>query len=119
MKRWLNSAWYACKGTVLFFRTEPNGQIELVATILVLALCVWLPMQTWELCVVLLCIAALLAAEMINTSIERLANFITRDRHDDIGAVKDLAAAAVMMIAIAGGVIALLIFVPKIVEQFS
>jgi diacylglycerol kinase len=119
MKRWLNSAWYACKGTALFFRTEPNGQIELVAALLTLGLCAWLPMQTWELCVVFICIAALLAAEMINTAIERLANFITRDRHADIGAVKDLAAAAVMMIAIADGIIALLIFVPKIIDQLS
>jgi diacylglycerol kinase len=118
MKRWFNSAWYACKGTLLFFRTEPNGQIELVITILALVLCIWLPMEIWELCVVFLCIGSLLAAEMLNTAIERLSNFITRDRHDDIGAVKDLAAAAVMMISIFSSLIALFIFVPKIASLF-
>ena len=119
MKRWFNSAWYACKGTILFFRTEPNGKIELVLMLIVLAMSIWLHLEVWEWCVVLLCIGVLIAAEMLNTAIERLSNFITQEQHPEIGAVKDIAAAGVMMVAIASICIAILIFAPKILHQVS
>lgn len=119
MKRWFNSAWYACKGTVLFFRTEANGKLELVIALATLALSIWLRLSVWEYCLVILCLGLIIMAEMFNTAIERLADFITREHHTEIGAVKDIAAAGVMMSCIASGVVALLIFGPKIVVKFA
>ena len=46
--------------------------------------------------------------ELLNSSLERLADRLHPDRHPDIGASKDMAAGAVLVLAIAGAAIAVL-----------
>ena len=104
---------------MVFFRTEANGKLELVITLCTIALSIWLQLATWEFCVVFVCLGLIIMAEMFNTAIERLADFITREHHQEIGDVKDIAAAGVMMICIASGTVAILIFGPKLAEKFS
>jgi diacylglycerol kinase (ATP) len=41
------------------------------------------------------CLIAVLAIELLNTAIEKLADHVTRDRHPQIGLVKDYGSAAV------------------------
>ena len=47
----------------------------------------------------------LLAVEALNTAIEKLCDLITTDHHPDIKIIKDLGAAAVLIILIAIGLI--------------
>ena len=54
--------------------------------------------------------------EMINTSIENMADFVSKEYHDLIKKTKDLAAGAVLIGAIAAAITGLIIFVPKIIE---
>jgi diacylglycerol kinase len=46
--------------------------------------------------------------ELFNSSLERLADRLHPDQHPDIGATKDMAAGAVLALALAGAVIAVL-----------
>ena len=65
-----------------------------------------------------LCIALVIAAELINTAIEKLADIIDLKPNKDIGLVKDMAAGAVLWCAMSAVCIGLLIFVPKIIMLF-
>ena len=54
-----------------------------------------------------------LAAEAVNSSIEALADLISPDYNEAIKRTKDLAAGAVLILAIAAAIVGLLIFIPK------
>ena len=53
--------------------------------------------------------------EMINTSIEKLADLIKPEKDKRAGIIKDLAAASVLIAAIAALITGLIIFLPKII----
>ena len=57
-------------------------------------------------------IGAVLALEAVNTAIERLADAVSEDYHPLIGAAKDLAAGAVLMMAIAAIFVGFALFFP-------
>ena len=65
---------------------------------------------------VIFCIGFVFALELINTSIENMADFVSQDYHNSIKKTKDLAAGAVLISAIAAVITGLIIFVPKIIE---
>ena len=60
------------------------------------------------------CIGGVLAAEAFNTAIERLVNLVSPQWHPIAGEVKDIAAGAVLITAIAAAIIGLMIFIPYI-----
>ena len=53
-----------------------------------------------------------LAAEGFNTAIERLVDLVSPDFHTVAGDVKDVAAGAVLICAIAAAIIGMIIFIP-------
>jgi diacylglycerol kinase (ATP) len=111
----LKSFKYAWEGIVSFFRLEYNAQIHLAITALVLVLSVTLKLTKWEVIAVVFSIAFVWVAEMINTVIERCMDFISIERHPQIKLIKDIAAGAVLVAAIAAAIIGCIIFLPKLV----
>ncbi len=61
---------------------------------------------------IILCIGMVLATELINTAIERLVDLISPDRNPIAGQIKDIAAGAVLICAIAAAIVGLIIFIP-------
>ena len=61
-------------------------------------------------------IGSVLAAEAINTAIEKLADFVSPAHQVLIGKAKDLAAAAVLILSICAFIIGGIIFIPKIIH---
>jgi len=59
-------------------------------------------------------IALVLITELINTAIEVLVDLVSPQQQPKAGAIKDLAAASVLIAALLALVIALFIFVPKL-----
>ena len=59
-------------------------------------------------------IAMVLAAEAVNSSIEALADLVSPSYNEAIKRTKDLAAGAVLILAIGAAIVGLIIFVPKI-----
>ena len=55
-------------------------------------------------------------AEMINTSIEFLADGITLEHREFIGHAKDVSAGAVLLTAIFAAIIGLIVFIPKLLQ---
>ena len=56
-------------------------------------------------------------AEIINTSIENIADFISPSKHENIKKIKDLAAAGVLVSAMTSLIVGLVVFLPKILGR--
>jgi diacylglycerol kinase len=110
----LKSFAYAWEGVVSFFRGEHNAWIHLVITSLVLVLSVTLEINKWEAIAVVFSVAFVWTAEMFNTAIEKAMDFISVERHPQIKLVKDIAAGAVLIAAIAAVLVGCFIFIPKL-----
>jgi len=62
--------------------------------------------------------AVVISLEMINTAIEIIVDMICPDHNKYAGKVKDLAAGAVLVAAIAAAVLGMKIFIPKIMALY-
>ncbi len=92
-----------------------NFKVQFVAAIGVILLGVYFNITMLEWALVTLCIAMVLAAELFNTALEKLCDRLHPELHPEIGAVKDLAAAAVLVLSIGAAAIGAFIFGWRIV----
>lgn len=75
-----------------------------VLSVLVLGLALWL--RAWvDAAVILLATGVVLAAELFNTAIEALCDFVETRHNDKIGIIKDVAAAATGVAILAWGIV--------------
>ena len=118
LKKRLESFKYAFKGIATLFKSEINARIHLIFTILVIPMGFYFQVAHWEWCILILCIVLVLSAEAVNTAIEKLTDLVSPNYHPLAGQAKDVAAAAVLFLAIGAAIIGLLIFIPKISEVF-
>ena len=118
IKKRLQSFQYAFRGLFDFFATEHNARIHLFATVLVVAAGWYFSIYPGEWMAVLICIGMVISAEIINTSIEGICNFISPGKSEKIKKIKDLAAGAVLFVAIIALIVGCIIFGPKIYALF-
>lgn len=106
---------YAFNGLKVLLKEEHNSRIHFIAAICVLIAGVIFKLNTYEWMAILFAIGFVITLELINTSIENIADFISPDKHTAIKKIKDMAAAGVLVGAITALIIGLLVFIPKII----
>ena len=89
--------------------TQRNTWIHAVATLLVVALGVWLELGRLDWCWLVVAIALVWIAESFNTALESLADASVPEQHPLVRRAKDSAAAAVLLAAIAAAAIGFLV----------
>lgn len=92
-------------------------KVHLVALISVILLGVLVDLNQTEWIAILLCIGGVISLELVNTSLEELADLIRDTQHLPYSATRrarDVAAGAVFVMAIVSACIAALIFLPKL-----
>jgi diacylglycerol kinase len=98
--------------------TGRNLRIQLFAAAVVLFLTVGYGLTGSHLGLVVVSITAVISAELMNTAIERLSDFIARlhgiDEDPRIRDIKDLAAGAVLVVAIGAAVNGVIVFGPLV-----
>jgi len=114
LKDRIKSFGYAFNGLKLFFYTEHNARIHLLAAILALAISFWLKISSLEWVAIIGVIILVFIAEIFNSSIEKLADVVSPEINPKIKIVKDLAAAGVLVTAILAVLIGAIIFLPKL-----
>jgi diacylglycerol kinase len=117
-KKRILSFKYAIAGLKDLFRSQPNARIHFTIALLVLISGCYFNISTIEWLILSICIALVLSMEAMNTAIEYLTDLVSPDYHPLAGKAKDVAAAAVLIIAIGAVFVGLLIFVPKILLLF-
>ena len=68
---------------------------------------------------VIICIGMVITAEPFNSAIERLVDMVSPQWQSIAGEVKDIAAGAVLVTAIAAAIVGLIVFVPYLLNIFS
>ncbi len=112
IRKVLSSVANAIKGLKSAFDSEINFKIELVAICIVAFAFAYLDINEW----ILLSIVSvfMLFAELINTAIEKITDFISPDYNERIGEIKDISAGAVLF-----SVICFLSFVIYIIVKYG
>lgn len=113
MYRFFKSLGYALKGINHVVKTQHNFRLQLIAAVLVSLLGYCVALSSLEWAVILICIAMVLAFELMNTAVEQLVDFFSPEWNEKAGMIKDIAAAAVLLAALIALAVAFVIFVPK------
>lgn len=72
----ISSFKYALQGIQHFVSTDRNGKIELGCALTAITLGFIFKISKTEWCLIVLCIGLVLALEMLNTAVEKIADFV-------------------------------------------
>ena len=112
----LNSIGHAIQGIRRALRTETNLRIHFIVLVLVLITGYNLGFILVEWCICLLCSAMVISLELLNTALEKMADFVHIETNDTIGQIKDISAGAVLIASLFSLIIGLIIIVPKLLS---
>ena len=115
MNKILKSFLFAFKGLAYAFKTQLNFKVHCFFTVVVIILGFYFHLHTKEWLWISLAISLVLILELLNTAIEVLVDLVSPELNPKAGAIKDLAAAAVLVASLFALVIGLIIFVPKFI----
>ncbi|MFY0252738.1 diacylglycerol kinase family protein [Chitinophaga sp. 30R24] len=110
----LASFGYAFNGIAAFLRSEPHARVHAVATVVVIAAGCWYKLATPEWIWVIFAIALVWITEMLNTVIEKIMDHLSPGLHPKVKFIKDVAAGAVLIAAIAAAIVGAVVFIPYI-----
>ena len=106
---------YAYNGFKILITSENSIQTQLVIAIFITIIGFVFNISITEWMFQILAIGIVLVVEFLNSSIEKLADFIHPNTHSKIGIIKDVAAGASLVASITAVIIGLLIYIPKII----
>lgn len=109
---------YAWRGFRHCLTHERNFRVHTVMGLIALCLGLLLKLSAGEMAVLLLVIAAVLCAEMVNTAFENLVDLCTETFHPLAKTAKDVAAGAVLIFCFFAVLIGIVLFVPRILLLF-
>ena len=118
-KKLINSFKYAIEGIISSFKTERNMKIHVLAMIVVIALGFFFKLDKVEWCFIIIAIVSVISAELFNTAIETVVDMVSPERNPKAKLAKDIAAGAVLVVAIGAAIIGFIVFGPKVVNVFN
>ena len=119
MKKRVNSFKAAFVGIAEAFKGQWNIKFHLIATVVAISMAFFFELRTGRFCIILLCCGLVISAELLNTAIEKLCDFIEPNKNEKIRVIKDISAAAVLVASIVSLVVGLIIFIPKIMHLIN
>lgn len=105
---------YAFEGILFFFRTEHNALLHLLATAIVICLAIVFPISGYEAIALIIAAGLVWMAELFNTAIERIMDFISTEKKPQIKFIKDLSSAGVLVAAFMAVAVGCFVFIPKL-----
>lgn len=119
LKGRMRSLGHALDGLRLLPAAGPNMWINFTAVAAVSAAGFALRISATEWALVILCFVVVIAAEIINTAFERLADRLHPGQHPEIGRAKDLMAAASLVLVIGSAIVGWLVFGRHLLALFQ
>ncbi|GGA68628.1 diacylglycerol kinase family protein [Ornithinibacillus halotolerans] len=105
---------YAINGLKEVFTSEFNFRLHVLSTILVTLAGLFFKISIMEWIAVIVVIGLVVSAELLNTAVEEIINYIKPEIHPAAKKIKDIAAAAVLITSLTALLVGILIFVPKL-----
>jgi diacylglycerol kinase len=112
----LRSFVFAFAGIVYTIRTQRNMRVHLGLGLAAAALALLLGLGPTEWAVLLVAMALVYCAEMLNTVVEAVVDLATEEYHDLAKVAKDVAAGAVLVAAIFAAGVGLFLFAPRLLN---
>lgn len=111
-QRFIRSFRFACNGLITVAREEQSFRVQLAAALAVFVLALVFRVSKWEAAALILVASSVLVLELINSTLERIVDYMKPRLHHYVEVVKDIMAAAVLVASIGAAAIGLLIFYP-------
>lgn len=116
MRRFARSFRFAFKGLMTVIKEEQSFRIQLFSAFVVLILSLAFRISKWEAVALILVASSVLVLELINSTLERVVDYMKPRLHHYVEAVKDIMAAAVLVAAAAAAAVGIIIFWPYLKE---
>jgi diacylglycerol kinase len=115
--------WYqkfrdAFRGVRSGTRGQSSFQVHLIVAAAVIAAAAFLKCTLAQWCVLLLCIAGVLTAEMINSAFEHFAKVVDKEHNPELGEALDTASAAVLFASLGAALVGGIIFVSRVISMW-
>ncbi len=111
----IGSFKHAFRGVYIFVKNTHNSWVEIFASIIFIILGFYFSISHEEWLSLIICIFVLIMAEAFNTGMEVHMNLTSPNEHPFARDTKDIAAGAVFIAVVMTVIIALMIFIPKII----
>ncbi|MAF81154.1 diacylglycerol kinase [bacterium] len=105
---------HALHGILTAFFLEANVRRQVLVFIVAVVLAVWLNIPMFQLAIVLVASAAVMTMELLNSSLEALADAVHPEYDQRIQKSKDMAAGAVLLVSLAALFVGIAIFGPPL-----
>lgn len=109
---------FAWNGIQEVFKTERNFRIHIFAALLVIVTGFLLKITRYEWLAICLTMAFVLVSEALNSAIEKTIDYISPNIHPAAKQIKDIAAGAVLIAAIAAVIVGIIVFLPRLYHVF-
>ncbi|MCI6273620.1 MAG: diacylglycerol kinase family protein [Coriobacteriaceae bacterium] len=101
---------FAIQGFRTAVRTERNIKVMIAGGIGAIAMGIAVGLDPMSWAIVLVCCGAVISAELLNTAIETVVDLVSPEFHPLAGRAKDIAAAAVWVLAVLVAVVGVIVF---------
>jgi len=117
LKKRKNAFKAAFAGLYQAFKSEAHLKLHLIIAVLVIAAGFYFSISKTEWFAVGICIALVIALELINSAIEKMCDLYSKEYDVRIKYIKDVAAAAVLVASIFAAIVGVVIFLPYILAS--
>ena len=118
MTKLTNSFHYAFSGLQFAWENDQNIRLHFVITLLVLVLAFSFQVTAVEFGILLAMIVIVLFCEMINTTVEKVVDLITKETREDARIAKDVSSAMVLIASVGAAIVGLSILLPYFFRLF-
>lgn len=115
----IDSMNHAIDGINYTIDHERNFKIEMSIAMLVIVAGFFFKVSKIEWLILLLTTSSVLVLELVNTSIERCVDLVTKDYQELAKHAKDVSAGAVLLASLFSICVGIIIFLPKILEMIG
>jgi diacylglycerol kinase len=113
-RTWRQKFRDAFRGIGSGMRGQASFRVHMLVAVAVLVAAAILRCDLLEWCVLLLCIAGVLTAEMFNSALEHMAKAISKDHDPQIGEALDTGSAAVLLASIGAAIVGAIVFICRL-----
>lgn len=117
-KRFRKSFGFALTGINYALNSDQNLVIHFIVAFLMIIASILFGLSTLEMAIVGLTILLVITTELLNTSIEKAIDLVTKEHRTDARIAKDVASGMVLIVAMGSIIIGILIFLPHILRIF-
>ncbi len=117
-KKVLRGFVFAWNGILDLWRQEKNTRIHLFFALAAIICGFVFHVSLIEWCLLVISICSVFSAEALNSALERNVDLVTIEKKQLAKEAKDLAAGAVLILALMSVIIGLIIFLPKFIALF-